>query len=91
MKGKYDRDDIVFLPKKGQLNIRLPEKVVANAFKKLHKRGDVVRILHQEESGDTSVLFLKRSRKKVGKIVQKLQEEYFEKQEEPKGKKAKKK
>ena len=91
MKGKYARDDIVMSPKKGLVNIRLPKKVVANAFDKLYKRGDVIRISHQDESGDTSVMFLKGARKKVEKVVRKLQEEFLAEKAKSKGKKGDKK
>ena len=89
MKGTFARDDVVLSPKKGLVNIKLPKKVVAQAFQKLYKHGDVVRISHQDESGDTSVMFLKGSRKKVEKVVRKLQEEFMSEKAKSKAKKGK--
>ena len=93
MKSQYVEEPIRLSPKKGLLTIKLPKKVIADAFRKLSKKGAVVRISHQDESGDTSVLFLKESRKKVEKIVDKLRTEYFEDlaKEEKKDKKKDKK
>ncbi len=78
MKSAYVDEAIHLYPKKGLLTIKLPKAVVADAFRKLSKKGSVVRISHQDESGNTSVLFLKESRKKVEKIVDKLKAEHFE-------------
>lgn len=77
MKSNYAGQPISLSPKKGLLNIELPKKVVAQAFKKLYKQGRVVRITYQDESGDTSVLFKTGALKKVEKIVEKLREEHF--------------
>ena len=81
MKSQYVDQPIHLYPKKGLLTIKLPKQVVADAFRKLTKKGTVVRISHQDESGDTSVLFLKESRKKIEQIVDKLEAEYFEDRE----------
>ena len=78
MKSAYVDEAIHLYPKKGLLTIKLPKAVVADAFRKLSKKGSVVRISHQDESGNTSVLFLKESRKKVEKIVDRLKAEHFE-------------
>lgn len=77
MKSNYAGEAIVLSPKKGLLNIKLPKKVVSQAFKKLDKQGAVVRIAYQDGAGDTSVLFKTGSLKKVEKIVAKLKEEHF--------------
>ena len=77
MKSQYVDQPIHLSPKKGLLTIKLPEKVVSGAFRKLIKKGTVVRVSYQDESGDTSVLFLKESRKKVEKVVDKLKAEHF--------------
>lgn len=90
MKSQYVDQPIRLSPKKGLLTIKLPKKVVSEAFHKLSKKGTVVRISYQDESGDTSVLFLKESRKKIEKVVDKLRAEYFEDQEEQKKKEKKK-
>ena len=78
MKSAYVDEAIHLYPKKGLLTIKLPKAVVADAFRKLSKKGTVVRISHRDESGNTSVLFLKESRKRVEKIVDKLKAEHFE-------------
>ncbi len=90
MKSQYVDEPIRLSPKKGLLTIKLPEAVVTDAFRKLSKKGTVVRISYQDESGDTSVLFLKESRKKVEKVVDKLKSEYFEGAETKKKKDKKK-
>ena len=90
MKSQYVDQPIHLYPKKGLLTIKLPKQVVTDAFRKLSKKGTVVRISHQDESGDTSVLFLKESRKKVEKIVGKLEAQYFEDREKLKKKDKKK-
>ena len=77
MKSDYAGQAIVVSPKKGLLSIKLPKKVVAQAFKKLTKQGAVVRITHQDGSGDTSVLFKTGALKKVEKIVAQLREDHF--------------
>jgi len=86
MKSNYAGEAIVLSPKKGLLSIKLPKKTVAQAFKKLQKRGAVVRITHQDESGDTSVLFKTGSLKKVEKIVETLKAEYFKEKTKSKDK-----
>ncbi len=90
MKSQYVDEPIRLSPKKGLLTIKLPKDVVADAFRKLSKKGTVVRISHQDESGDTSVLFLKESRKKVENVVDKLRTQYFEGEGKSKKKEKKK-
>ena len=90
MKSQYVDQPINLSPKKGLLTIKLPKKVVSDAFRKLIKKGTVVRVSYQDESGDTSVLFLKESRKKVEKVVDKLRAEYFQDKTKDKKKDTKK-
>ena len=78
MKSQYVDEMVRFTPKKGLLTIKLPKKVVADAFHKLEKKGIVTRITYQDGSGSTSVKFLQDSHKKVGKIAKKLAEEHLE-------------
>ena len=84
MKSQYVDELMRFTPKKGLLTIKLPRKVVADAFHKLEKKGVVTRITYQDGSGSTSVKFLKDSHKKVGKIAKKLAEEHIEKKDKDK-------
>ncbi len=79
MKSQYVDELVRFSPKKGLLTIKLPMKVVADAFRKLEKKGIVTRVTYQDGSGTTSVKFLQDSHKKVGKIAKKLAEEHLEK------------
>ena len=46
MKSQYVDEPMHFSPKKGLLTIRLPKKVVAEAFHKLSRKGIVTRITH---------------------------------------------
>lgn len=91
MASHYKTEPVFFSPKKGLLNVRLPKKVVTQAFKKLYKKGEVVRITHQDDSGDTSVLFMKGSHKKVEKVLEKLKDQHFKKSVKSKDKKSDKK
>ena len=77
MKSHYVDEMMRFTPKTGLLTIKLPQKVVSEAFRKLEKKGIVTRITHQDGSGSTSVKFLQDSAKKVEKIAKKLAEENF--------------
>ena len=78
MKSQYVDELMHFAPKKGLLTMKLPKKVVSEAFRKLEKKGVVTRITHQDGSGSTSVKFLQDSAKKVKKIAEKLAEENFD-------------
>ena len=77
MKSQYVDEMMRFAPKKGLLTIKLPKKVVAEAFRKLEKKGVVTRITHLDGANSTSVKFLQDSAKKVEKIAKKLAEENF--------------
>ena len=77
MTSRYTTQPIFLSPTRGLLNIRLPRSIVADAFSRLYRHGAVVRIVHQDESGNTSVLFTKSARKKVEKILTDLRAEYF--------------
>ena len=77
MRNRYTAQSIFLSPTRCLLNIRLPREIVVDAFSTLYRQGAVVRITHQDESGNTNVLFTRGARKKVEKILVRLRKEYF--------------